>query len=480
MAVSIGPRLGIDGEKEYRDSINQIIQQAKTLDSEMKLVTESFDKNTEAQEGAQRVAEVLNKQIDIQKKRVDALNEMLTKSKDLYGENDTKTLKWQEAVNDANTELVKMQKHLQDTESALEDFGGSTDDAAGNLGAFEEAADNAERAADDAGMKIGDLAGKLGVDLPEAIGDIDLGSMDTGLLGLAGLLGTAAKFAADLVKDTGEYARNLMSLSAKSGISEEDLQRWELAAKQYNVPLEKIADVTKDLGKNAYDAANGNEELAKKFEDLGVKTTDSEGNVRPMNDLLWDTLEALSGMEDSTERNTKGVELMGEGFFEMAPMVNEGKDALLETKQAVEDTSVALTSDMIESMDRVEKRWSDFWDQIKRSFQEGVGEIALFLDGKWDFKGVTKGSKAWDAGIGRNAGGTDYWRGGWTLVGEEGPELLRLPQGTQIKSNTESAAMMGGVNITVYGAEGQDVEALADEIMYRINDAVARQEAIYR
>ena len=55
-----------------------------------------------------------------------------------------------------------------------------------------------------------------------------------------------------------------------------------------------------------------------------------------------------------------------------------------------------------------------------------------------------------------------------------------MPQGTQIKSNAESAAMMGGVNITVYGAEGQDVEALADEIMYRINDAVARQEAIYK
>ena len=86
MAVSIGPKLGIDGEKEYRDSINQIIQQAKTLGSEMKLVTASFDENTEAEEKAQRTAEVLNKQIDVQKKRVDALNGMLEKSADLYGE----------------------------------------------------------------------------------------------------------------------------------------------------------------------------------------------------------------------------------------------------------------------------------------------------------------------------------------------------------------------------------------------------------
>ena len=33
MAVNIGPKIGIDGEAEYRKQINQIIQQAKTLDS---------------------------------------------------------------------------------------------------------------------------------------------------------------------------------------------------------------------------------------------------------------------------------------------------------------------------------------------------------------------------------------------------------------------------------------------------------------
>lgn len=42
---------------------------------------------------------------------------------------------------------------------------------------------------------------------------------------------------------------------------------------------------------------------------------------------------------------------------------------------------------------------------------------------------------------GNNANGTPYWRGGWTWVGERGPELMRLPQGTQIKSNPESMRM---------------------------------------
>ena len=34
--VNIGPKIGIDGEKEYRQQINNIIQSTKTLKSEMK------------------------------------------------------------------------------------------------------------------------------------------------------------------------------------------------------------------------------------------------------------------------------------------------------------------------------------------------------------------------------------------------------------------------------------------------------------
>ena len=44
---------------------------------------------------------------------------------------------------------------------------------------------------------------------------------------------------------------------------------------------------------------------------------------------------------------------------------------------------------------------------------------------------------------GQNASGTDNWRGGWTWVGERGPELLNLPKGSQVLSNTESKKMIG-------------------------------------
>lgn len=44
---------------------------------------------------------------------------------------------------------------------------------------------------------------------------------------------------------------------------------------------------------------------------------------------------------------------------------------------------------------------------------------------------------------GTNANGTDNWRGGWTWVGEKGPELLNLPEGSKILSNENSRKMIG-------------------------------------
>ena len=48
-------------------------------------------------------------------------------------------------------------------------------------------------------------------------------------------------------------------------------------------------------------------------------------------------------------------------------------------------------------------------------------------------------------------------------------------------ASVESATNIyyGGVTVNVYGKEGQDIRALADEIEYRINNNVMRRRAAY-
>lgn len=44
--------------------------------------------------------------------------------------------------------------------------------------------------------------------------------------------------------------------------------------------------------------------------------------------------------------------------------------------------------------------------------------------------------------VGRNAAGTEHWRGGWSWLGEEGPELAWLPPGSKVASHPQSMRMM--------------------------------------
>lgn len=122
MAVNIGPKIGVDGEKEYRDQIKQIIQQSKTLESQMKLVASTFNSATTAEEKNAKTSAVLAKQIEVQRQRVMLLAEQTGKAAAKYGESDTRTQKWQQALNEATATLNKMNSDLRATTSGLDEM----------------------------------------------------------------------------------------------------------------------------------------------------------------------------------------------------------------------------------------------------------------------------------------------------------------------------------------------------------------------
>lgn len=127
MAVNIGPKIGVDGEAEYRRQINQIIQQSKTLASEMKLVSASFTAATSAEEKNAKTAAVLTKQISTQRQYIAALAAQAGKAAATYGTNSVEAQKYEEQLNKARAKLLEMQHALQDTERGVEDLGNEMD-----------------------------------------------------------------------------------------------------------------------------------------------------------------------------------------------------------------------------------------------------------------------------------------------------------------------------------------------------------------
>lgn len=65
---------------------------------------------------------------------------------------------------------------------------------------------------------------------------------------------------------------------------------------------------------------------------------------------------------------------------------------------------------------------------------------------------------------GRNAAGTDNWRGGLTWVGENGPELAELPAGTKIHNAQESQRMGGNVIYATVNIDAKNVKEFNDVV----------------
>lgn len=110
--VNIGPRIGIEGESEFRKQMNQIIQSTKTLKTEMKATESSFSASDSAMKKAAERSKILSREIENQKKHIANCSMMLQQATARYGEADSRTQKWAQALNNATSELNRMNSEL--------------------------------------------------------------------------------------------------------------------------------------------------------------------------------------------------------------------------------------------------------------------------------------------------------------------------------------------------------------------------------
>ena len=70
MADNFGLKIGVEGEKEIKKALAEINHNFKVLGSEMKLVSSQFDKNDKSVDALNARNQVLSKEIEEQKTRL--------------------------------------------------------------------------------------------------------------------------------------------------------------------------------------------------------------------------------------------------------------------------------------------------------------------------------------------------------------------------------------------------------------------------
>lgn len=133
MASDIKTKIAIEGEQEYRREIKSITQADKELDSELKLLASSFDKNATAQQKAAAKIPILTKQIENQKNKLATLTDLLAKQqkqyqdygkqleevKAQYGEGSKEVTTAQRAYEDMGNAIAKTQADINNTSATI-------------------------------------------------------------------------------------------------------------------------------------------------------------------------------------------------------------------------------------------------------------------------------------------------------------------------------------------------------------------------
>ncbi len=352
MAVNIGPKIGIDGEAEFRKELKGIIQETKTLAAESDAAAAAFKNESENEEKAKDAAEKHSKAIEAQKKLIDKLEEAVKKSIDATGENSQETLKWKEQLAKARSGLETLESQTKETTGGVEDLGKAEDTTSSKTSTF----------GDVLKANLASKAIQKGLEITKQIAQ------------------ELAELFVEAVKDAAAYADEINTLSKTTGLGTDTLQEYGYIAKLVDVDLNTITGSLTKLKRNMDSARDGNAAAKEAFDKLGISITDTNGELRDSEDVFNDALEALREIQNPTERDAAAMDIFGKSATELNPLIETSAEDLEALKKEAHDAGAVLSKDTISSLNEVQDsmdRMGLSWDALKKELGARIGKAIL-------------------------------------------------------------------------------------------------------
>ncbi|KHF41444.1 phage tail protein [Halalkalibacter okhensis] len=364
MSDNFGLKIGVEGEKEFKNALRDINRNFKVLGSEMKLVSSQFDKQDKSVQAVTARNAVLNKEIDAQKDKVGMLEKALANAASSFGENDRRTQAWQIQLNNAKAALNGMESELEENNRALEAASDGFDEAGDEAEKFGDDISDAADTADDAGgkfEKLGSIVKGVAVGIGVAMAAIGTAAV------------TAGKKLYDMANDAAAAGDEIDKASQRVGFSKEAYQEWDYVLSQNGASIDTLDNGMKKLNNTVDDAINGSDSAAKRFERLGISMDDLQGKSRE--EIFEMTVRGLQGMTNESERAAVANDLLGSSSVELSALLNQTAEGTDELRQKAHELGLVMSEDAVNAA----VEYTDAMDNFTRTFQAVKNNIASEL-----------------------------------------------------------------------------------------------------
>lgn len=159
------------------------------------------------------------------------------------------------------------------------------------------------------------------------------------------------------------------------------------------------------------------------------------------------TTKAWGAIRSSVTKVVGGLSgIVSKGFSKVVTVVSTIPGRLRNLSSKFGAAGKAVIGAFINGLSRAGSFATDFassiWNAVRTAINAGIDKLNNLLEFDFKVKGIGIHVNAPD--IGHLAKGTDNWRGGLSIVGEKGPELVNLPKGSRVSTAKETQQMLGG------------------------------------
>lgn len=170
-------------------------------------------------------------------------------------------------------------------------------------------------------------------------------------------------------------ADDLNTLAKQSGFSTADIQKWQYASDLIDVSIDDIVKSAAKMKKNMISTSSTTVDA---WNQLGIKVKDGNGQLRNSTTVFYETLTALSKVQNETERDTLAMTLFGKSADSLAGIVDDGGAALQELAGKAEKAGVILSQDTLDSANAL----NDKVDILKATVKGFAGKVGSELAGR--------------------------------------------------------------------------------------------------
>lgn len=226
-------------------------------------------------------------------------------------------------------------------------------------------------------QKLGSAARKVGSAMTSAFGSVlkSIVSLKSGFITLAGAAGLGYA-----INRTYEYIDALGKTSRRLGVTTDDLQRLQYAAKLSGIEQNTLEMALQRFTRRAAEAGKGTGEAKDALAQMGIQLKDNNGNMRSTESLLGDVADAFSKVQDPSERLRLAFKLFDSEGTAMVEMLGGGKVGLQNMTTEAERLGVVLSENTIAGVERANNALSAMGSSLGGVWNKLTASLAPALE----------------------------------------------------------------------------------------------------